>query len=137
MITSKKQYHAAKEKVSMLKESLKKEVLSNIPFVLIEASQGQTKELMNDIEKEIKEYESLKKAELHKLKIHSIDDLMSVPIRYRIARDMTIEQFAKKVEVHSRQIARYEKETYKNVNSATLLRILSHLDVSIEGEVSL
>lgn len=47
---------------------------------------------------------------------------MSAPVRYRIATGMSVEEFARKVEIHSRQIARYETEIYRNATTETLLK---------------
>ena len=137
MITSERQYQMAKEKLGMLKKALKQGVKSNIPLLLAKAAKGQTQELMDEMRTEIQEYETLKKSDSLTLTIHSIEDLMKAPIRYRIAKHMTIEEFARKVNVHSRQISRYEKEQYKNANSATLLKILNQLEINIEGELQL
>lgn len=41
------------------------------------------------------------------------------------------------VNVHSRQIARYESEDYQNVSWDTLLKIPERPDVKIEGKMAL
>jgi DNA-binding XRE family transcriptional regulator len=137
MITSQKQLISAKEKIKILKESLAAEYKKNVPEVLKTASSGQIKELISEIESEIFEYEKLKTSSYSEIPILSLLDLMEAPIRYRIAKGMTIEDFARKVHIHSRQIARYEMNHYHNANTDTLLKILTCLDVKISGKVDL
>ena len=135
MITSQKQFVAAKEKLKMLQESLKLQKKKGVPEELLQAAGGQIEELISEIESEIFDYEDLKKKQITDIQIHSFEDLMSAPIKYRLAKGMTIEEFARKVHVHSRQIARYESELYHNVTTDTLLKILDNLDVDISGNM--
>ena len=135
MITSQKQYLAAQEKLKMLSDSLKSKIKVGVPDVLKRAAQGQTAELAQEIENEIKEYEGLKNFRAGSLPIDSIEDLMRAPIRYRLAKNMTIEEFAKKVDVHSRQIIRYEEDAYRNATTDTLLKILGKLDIHLSGNL--
>lgn len=135
MITSQKQYLAAQEKLKTLKDSVKLKTKAGVPDVLKKAAQGQTTELALEIENEIKEYEGLKNFKAHTLRIDSIEDLMRAPIRYRLAKNMTIEEFARKVDVHSRQIIRYEEDAYRNATTDTLLKILGKLDIHLSGNL--
>ena len=133
MITSQKQFITAKEKVKMLKESLVAEYKKDVPEILKSAATGQIEELISEIESEIEEYESLKNNKLSEIQIFSLDDLMDAPIKYRLAKGMTIEDFARKVDIHSRQIARYETEHYHNATTDTMLKILTCIDIKISG----
>jgi hypothetical protein len=137
MITSQKQLSVAKEKVKMLKESIITEQQKNVPEVLKLATIGQIEELISEIEVEINEYELLKNNKSSEIQIFSLEDLMNAPIKYRIAKGMSIEDFARKVHIHSRQIARYELDHYHNTSTDTLLKILVCLDVKISGMVKL
>jgi len=135
MITSQKQYTAAKEKLEILKNSHKAKLKTNVPDVLIKAARAQTNELAQEVEASIKQYEMLKNWKKNTLRIDSIEDLMNAPIRYRLATDMTIEEFARKVDVHSRQIVRYEEEIYRNATTETLLKILGKLEINLSGDL--
>ncbi|MDH5415201.1 MAG: helix-turn-helix domain-containing protein [Flavobacteriaceae bacterium] len=136
MITSDKQYAASKEQLTMLQESLSVENDKDIPEIIKNASKEQLKSLISDIQAEIDEYEKLKSIKLEELEIHSIQDLMVTPIRYRIVSHMSVDAFSRKVGVSARQIHRYEAENYSNVNTSTLTKILEKLDVSLDGHVS-
>jgi hypothetical protein len=133
MITSDKQYAAAKGKLAMLEEALVAPRRDDVPLALIEVAQGQTHEMAEELKGEIAEYEMLKNTHPVEIPIHSLDDLMLAPIRYRIAANMTVEEFARRVDIHSRQIARYEAERYRNTTTATLQKILGKLDLNVSG----
>ena len=136
MITSDKQYAASKEQLAMLQESLSAENDKDIPEIIKNASREQLKSLISDIQTEIDEYEKLKSIKLEELEIHSIQDLMVTPIRYRIVSHMSVDAFSRKVGVSARQIHRYEAENYSNVNISTMTKILEKLDVNLNGHVS-
>lgn len=137
MIRSNKQYEAAKKQLLSLQQALTPGNQAKAPEAVVRAARGQTTELAAEIEKKIKDYEQLQKTPAKELRIHSLHDLHVAPIRYRIAAHMTVETFAQLVQIHSRQIARYESEDYQNVSWDTLLRILERLNVKIEGTVKL
>ena len=136
MITSDKQYVAAKEKLAMLTGSISSPKKKGVPDFVEQAGKAQLQELITEIQLNVEEYELLKKSKPSDIEIHSLDDLMVVPIRYRIAAHMSIEAFSRKVGVSARQIARYETENYQNTNSSTFRKILGMLDIHLNGRVA-
>lgn len=135
MITSDKQYEAAKQQLNMLNDSLRAPSKVDVPAIVLEAGMAQVLELLDEIKTNIKEYEKLKNSQLSDIEIHSLEDLMITPIRYRIAAKMSIDTFSHKVGISARQIIRYEKEEYKNAKTTTLNKILDKLDIHIDGRV--
>ena len=135
MITSQKQLTAAREKVRLLQEGLAAPPAAGTPAILVDAARGQVEEMIAEIEAEIREYETLQEMNADEFKIESLDDLMDAPIRYHLANKMTIEEFAHKVGIHSRQIARYETQRYRNLTTSTLLKIQDKLGIQISGRV--
>lgn len=135
MITSDKQYKAAKEQLDMLIKSLSAPLKKDVPLIVVEGARSQLKELIAEIKSNIDEYSQLIKNDSDDvfIEIHSLDDLLVAPIRYRLAAHMSIDGFSRKVGISARQIARYEKEEYRNINASTLQRILKTLDVHIDG----
>lgn len=136
MITSDKQYAASQKQLAMLKESYTAAVKKGVPDVVAKAGKAQIKELMAELKLLINEYDSLKACKPSDIEIHSLDDLMVVPIRYRIAAHMSIDAFSRKVGVSARQIARYERENYENTNSSTLRKILGMLNIHLDGKIA-
>ena len=136
MITSDKQYVASKKQLAMLQEALASDMKKDIPDVVKEAGKAQLAELIAEVRAEIVEYENLRSLNLKDLEIHSVQDLMVTPIRYRIASHMSVDAFSRKVGVSVRQIHRYEAANYSNANTSTLTKILEKLDVSLDGRVA-
>ena len=139
MITSDKQYAAAKEQLSMLVQSLSAPVKKDAPAVIQEAARSQTKELIAEIQANLDEYSTLVKNHNDGvvIEIHSLSDLLAAPIRYRLANHMSIEVFSRKVGISARQIARYEKEEYQNITTSTLQKILRNLNIHIDGKIAM
>lgn len=139
MITSDKQYAAAKEQLNMLVQALSAPVKKDVPAVIQEAARSQTKELIAEIQANIDEYSKLVKNHNDGvlIEIHSLSDLLAAPIRYRLANHMSIEVFGRKVGISARQIARYEKEEYQNITTSTLQKILGNLDIHIDGKIAM
>lgn len=130
MIMSDKQYTAAKKQLALLTKSVASASKEDVPDFIAQAGKAQIQELISEIQMNIEEYEYLKESKPSDIEIHSLDDLMVAPIRYRIAAHMSVEAFSRKVGVSARQIARYETENYQNTNSSTLRKILDMLDIS-------
>ena len=135
MITSDKQYNAAMAQVKMLKNSLNEPFKQGVPEIVQRESKSQLQSLIAEINKNIQDYESLKSCHLDEIEIHSLHDLWTAPIRYRIAAKMSVDKFGQKVGVSPRQIMRYEKEEYKNTNTSTINKILEKLDLKIDGRI--
>ena len=139
MITSDKQYAAAKEQLSTLVQSLSAPVKKDVPAVIQEAARSQTKELIAEIQANLDEYSKLVKNHNDGvvIEIHSLSDLLAAPILYRLANHMSIEVFGRKVGISARQIARYEKEEYQNITTSTLQKILGNLNIHIDGKIAM
>ena len=136
MITSEKQYQASKEQLAMLQESFDTKIKENIPEVVREAGKAQLQDLMSELQQEVDEYENLTSSNVKDIPIHSIQDLLVAPIRYRIAARMSVDAFSRKVGISARQIHRYEAAAYTNTNTSTLTLILEKLELKIDGHVS-
>lgn len=136
MITSDKQYEAAKYQLARLAESLAAPTKANVPDIIASVGRAQTEELAAEIQRNIEEYERLKNTRLEDIEIHSLEDLITTPIRYRIAARMSVDEFSRKVGVSARQIVRYESEGYQNITSSTLQKILKGLNIHLEGKVA-
>jgi len=130
MITSDKQYAASKKQLAMLTKSLKAPPKKNVPVLIAKAGKAQLQELIAEIRAEMKEYDELRNSNLSDIAIHSLDDLMVAPIRYRLASRMSIDTFSRKVGVSA-------TEKYSNINSSTFRQILDGLNINLDGHVSI
>ena len=129
MITSKYQWSKAKEKIDGLKEKMASgRYRSKRTLERFEKELGR-------LEREVKEFETLQAAGPEGLSIKRPEDVLLLPVRYRIAKKMTLEAFSEMVGVGARLIWRYENDGYTTAKGHTLNRILSKLPVDIETEV--
>ena len=136
MITSDRQFATSQKKMEMLIQSLNAPTVSGVPDEVIAGGKAQIQELIDEIQAEITEYETLIAGKVEDLAINTVEDLMLTPIRYRLVKHLSVEAFGREVGVSARQIHRYEAEQYNNANTSTLKKILGKIDVSLEGHVS-
>ena len=138
MIRTERQYQESKKKLSSLKVSIGKPFKAGLPEKIAKAARGQSSELMNELESEIKEFEQLTHGKLKDIPLNSIEDFKKAPIRYRLSHGMTIEEFARHIQVNVRQVMRYETDEYASISLERLSEILKHLDdVELEGRLKL
>ena len=75
MITSDKQYAAAKKQLAMLTESVSLPSKKGVPEVIEKAGKVQLEELIAEIQLSMEEYNMLKGSKPSDIEIHSLDDL--------------------------------------------------------------
>lgn len=136
MITSDKQYQVAKEKLEVLKKSITAPVKSSVPKAIAKAGKAQYQSMCEELAEEINQYEVLINSNPSDLTFNSVEEMMTAPIRYRLAAKMSVEAFARFVGINARQIFKYEQESYKNLNASTLEKILKKLNLEIHGKVA-
>jgi len=137
MITSSQQHNASKEAANDLRKMLLAEPDPDIPTGLVAVNRKRLKKKLTTIEKDIKEYEESVKLDLSTLKFDKFEDLLKAPIRYRLANNESVKEFAEEVGINKRQILRYEEEAYQNCSIPTLFKILDHIGVRITGEIKI
>lgn len=134
MITSDRQLNVTRKKIQEMEEALKS-LGKAINTPLQKASKIQTQALLKELYAEVEEYQVLKEKGLDAIKLDDISEVMLLPIKYRIAKDMTQEAFAKKVDIPLRMIARYESEGYRNITGENFHKILQKLHLKSFGKL--
>ncbi|MFQ5673447.1 MAG: helix-turn-helix domain-containing protein [Nitrospinales bacterium] len=89
------------------------------------------KSKINDLKKEIREYQRLRDKKPTRLELPSIEDLPEILIQARISHGYTQKQFARKLKMPEQQIQRYEAENYRRVSLETLMRVCRELKVDV------
>lgn len=133
MIRNDREYRHAREQLGNLKASF--DELSGLPA---QRRSGEAPAVMDavgmqmeDIEREISEYEDLKEGRLLSFEAGSLDSLGELFIRARIARGLTQEQLAAELGMTQQQIARYEREDYQKISLWRLAEISEALQVNL------
>lgn len=135
MITSDRQLTATRKKIQSLEDSLKKMDLEIKSKPLIKSAKIQTQAILKELYNEVMEYEELKSKGLDAIQLNDLAEIMLVPIKYRIAKHMTQESFAKEVDIPLRMIARYESAGYKNITGENFHKILKKLHLKVPGKL--
>ena len=133
MITSERQLKAAKEKLVTLKADIAKSEAEGTPEILLE----QAGSLGDQIQEEINEYLDITSNGLEHIQIDDIEDLVLMPVKYRLAQHKTLSEFSKEINVSERQVARWEKEGYRNISVPQLINIIKNLPITIVGKFAM
>jgi HTH-type transcriptional regulator/antitoxin HigA len=133
MIRNDREYRHAKEQLANLQASLQE--LSAVP------AQRRSEEVpavmdalgmqIEDIEREIAEYEDLREGRLLSFEASSLDSLGELLIKARIAHGLTQEQLATELGMTQQQIARYERDGYQKISLWRLAEIAEALELDL------
>lgn len=135
MITSERQLKTTMNQLEMLRNSLEDLRKKDDSSILTKASISQVQVKIEDLQQEVDEYTKLWDEGLEAIELITPKDFLLLPIRYRIAKHLTKEAFAKEVDVPVRQISRYEASEYININGETLKQILEHIPLTFQTEM--
>lgn len=142
MITNDRQYKIAKGQAENFQYSLEgtefeaktaKDVDPALFVIQKEAIQSQ----LNELFREIKEYEDLKAGKIAITEVNVIKELPLALIKARIANGLTQADLANKISMKMQQIQRYEAEQYETASLKTLTKIAEALNVRLTAEVQI
>ena len=135
MIINDSQLKSSEEALEYLNKLLGEPMKKDIPEIIAKASKKQIHFQIKEIEDQIEAYKKLKITAQYVKHIKSFEDLLMIPSAYRAAFGLTLDQFAREIEVSARQIARYEKEDYKNIGMINFLKIMEKINLMISGNI--
>jgi hypothetical protein len=135
MITSDRQLTITNKKIESLQVAVKKLSDEAKTKPLAKSAKIQTQALIKALQLEVFEYEDLKNRGFDAIELNDLSEIMLIPIKYRIAKRMTQESFAKEVEIPLRMIARYESEGYRNITGENFHKILQKLNLKLPGKL--
>ena len=109
----------------------------NVHPKLWEAQKAGLKSQLQDLEAELREYETLKTGGPKILELDSLEGLPKVLIQARIAAGWTQEDLAARLGVKPQQIQRYEASDYQTVSFARLREIARLLGLDVRERVEM
>ncbi|MFD3780285.1 multiprotein-bridging factor 1 family protein [Streptomyces sp. NPDC058612] len=128
MIKTDRQLQAAREKLVQVQEAA-------------EAASGAQRAVLRDfseeLNREIVEYETLRKGEMPVIQINGLDDLPDALVKARVARGLTQEKLAKALGVKEQQVQRDEAGGYERATLARLVDVASALGFRLVGNLEL
>ena len=104
---------------------------------LWDAQKAGLKSQLQDLETELKEYETLKAGGPKVLELDSLERLPQVLIQARIAAGLTQEDLAVRLGVKPQQVQRYEASDYQTASFARLREIARLLGLRVRETVEL
>jgi ribosome-binding protein aMBF1 (putative translation factor) len=114
---------------------IKEKPLGNMSPVLRKAQLDAMASQMEDLQEQMREYESLKSRQKTSATLDSLEDLPDALIQARIASGLTQEGLAEKLGLKKQQIQRYEATRYQGVSLQRLSDIANVLAVKIKAEI--
>lgn len=131
MIKTDKQYQVTKKKLKEFSEALKDiEILEDSEPLLKKIQIDAIKSQIEDFNKEILEYEALRKGSVSFIRIDNIDNIYEVLIKGRLARGFSQAELASKLKLKEQQIQRYEACNYSTASLPRIIQVATELGVS-------
>jgi transcriptional regulator with XRE-family HTH domain len=140
MITNERQYKITKAQVEKFKQALDLLRKEGVPGndnarMLYRVQEEALKSQTEDLEEELREYESLKKGEFQIEELEAFSSLSESLIKARISSGLTQKDLANIINVHEQQIQRYEATKYQTASLARIIEIAKAL--GIQNQMSL
>ncbi len=142
MIKNERQYRITKAEAEKFQKVLADLAASSVPqgqldTRLAQAERGAIESQLEDLLREIDEYEDLKSGKVSVIRLDTFDELPEGLIRARIAADLSQKALAERLGLKEQQIQRYESEGYRSASFQRLSDIANALGVTIREEIEL
>lgn len=140
MITTKNQYIATKRSLEEMRSSWNslKEIdyiKVGIDPVLIEAQRESVRQMIEDLERQLKFYDEASSGALSEISLDSLEELGGRLIAARLSNGWTQRELAERLGMKEQQVQRYEKERYASASLDRLVDISRVLEVSLSGKI--
>lgn len=137
MILNQRQYKVTKAQMARLRKTLELSIESRekMDKRVFRSMIVGIKSQINELKKQISEYEEIQNAEY--LVYSSIEELPNILIKARVARGYTQRDLAKKLNIDTQQIQRYEKSNYSSVSLERAIAIFKAIGIDLKGTIPL
>ena len=133
MIKNERQYRITKNQADGLSQTLDslrrrsgKSEEGTHPLI-IEAQDNAVRSQLEDLERQLREYESLKAGNFDPGHLHVVADLPTALIKARIAQGLSQRDLAERLKLKEQQIQRYEATDYASASLARIKEVISAL----------
>ena len=90
---------------------------------------------LKGLEADVAEYEELREKGTAAIPLKRPEDIMLFPIRYRIAKGMSLSEFGKMTGIEPDMLWRIESNGYHGALGHTMFRVLSALPIKVDSKV--
>jgi len=141
MITNDRQYKITKTQIENFQQSLAElnfaESTTEVHPKIFEIQKNAVESQLNDLIRDVQEYEALKEGKIAIAEVNSLGDLPLTLIKARIANGLTQAELAERIGVKMQQVQRYESEMYETASVKTLMKIAEQLNIRINADVQI
>lgn len=141
MIKNERQYRITKSQVDKFAETLaefdRQSKTSNIPPLILKAQREAVESQLEDLRRQIQEYDELRTGNPPLFKLRSIEELPEVLIKTRIALGLSQKDLAERIGVPEQQVQRYEATDYESASVARVKEIIKALNIAVEENLRL
>ncbi len=141
MIKNDRQHRITKAQVEKFRTTLEELAAAarprNVHPKLWGAQQAGIRSQLQDLERELREYEALKAGKRKVLELESLEELPKALIQGRIAAGLTQDDLATRLGVKPQQIQRYEATDYQTASFARIREIARVLGLRLRESVEL
>ncbi len=132
MIQNEYQYKITKSKIDDLARVLTTLATEaeSLPPLMVEATRNGFQTQINQMQKELQEYDDLKAGKVEII-MGAIEDLPKVLIQKRISLGMTQRELAEKLGIKEQMVQRYESTAYESISYQRLIEVWNTLKTSI------
>jgi HTH-type transcriptional regulator / antitoxin HigA len=142
MIANEKQYKISRAQAASFEQAVKEFnelslIEQGLDPLLIKAQRNALVSQLEELQKEVTQYEALKSGAVRQLSTNTVAELGKKLIEARIAQSLSQKELAERLDMKEQQIQRYEQERYSSASLARLVDISSALDVGFQLELTL
>ncbi len=138
MISNERQYKITKTQAEMFSRAVQDAtVRSGVDPLLQKLERDALRSQLQDLEQEIREYESLRSGEESILTLDSFAELPRALIKARIASGLTQKDLADRLGLKEQQIQRYEATDYTAASVRRLKQVLEALGIRVHADLLL
>ena len=137
MIKNERQYRITRAQVERFERTIKElrsrsQTESNVHPLIARAQEDAVSSQLEDLKREMREYESLKTSEFPIDELEVVSGLPSMLIKARIARGMSQRDLAERIGLKEQQIQRYEATDYASASLSRIREIVSGLSGKVD-----
>lgn len=142
MIKNERQYRITKAQINKFVDAMRQlgaqsEPSKQVHPILQKAQADALQSQLNELRRQIEEYEALKSGQRAVLELNSLEELPRALIKARIAAGLSQKELAERLRLKEQQIQRYEDTEYTSASLARLLEVSQALGIKVREDVFL
>ncbi|HXD31590.1 MAG TPA: helix-turn-helix transcriptional regulator [Pyrinomonadaceae bacterium] len=144
MIKNERQYRITKaqakkfdDALSQLQRPANQGEMADIHPLLVQAQVDALKSQAEELNEQIREYESLRSGERKVLEVHSFSELPTALIQARIAAQLSQKELGARLGLKEQQIQNYESTKYASASLDRITQVVQALGIAVREEVFL